>query len=67
MAGEASSCQYNIQDIVRAVMDNFNSLPPRSNANPMETSSATTSSTTIVDELNRSFQIPRGARPLNHV
>ena len=59
MAGECSSQpSINIQDIVRAVVDNFNSLPSRSSIN-----NPTSSASTIVDELNRCFQIPRGAQP----
>ena len=46
MAGEPSAQQCNIQDIVRVVVDNFNSLPP-----PL-----------VLDELNCCFQISHGAQ-----
>ena len=63
LAGESSSHQYNIQDIVRAVVDNFNSLPSRSSTNTTSNSTASsTASSTVVGELNRCFQIPRGAQ-----
>ena len=58
MAGVPNG-QVNIQDIVRAVVDNFNRLPPRSSPNPTGTASA---STTTNEELNRCFQIPRGSQ-----
>ena len=63
MAGERSSQQsINIQDIVRAVVDNFNTLPSRSINNSTSSATSLTASrpsTTIGDELNRCFQIPR--------
>ena len=58
MAGVPNG-QVNIQDIVRAVVDNFNRLPPRSSPNPTGTASA---STTTNEELNRCFQIPRSSQ-----
>ena len=64
MAGPSS--QYNIQDIVRAVVDNFNRLPRRSSTDATETSSTTptVSSTAVTPtgELNCCFQIPRGSQ-----
>ena len=66
MASEQNSRQCNnIQDIVRAVVNNFNSLPPRSSTNSTSNGIATASSTaltTVVGELNRCFQIPPGAQ-----
>ena len=60
MAGERSSQQsINIQDIVRAVVDNFNRLPSRSINNSTSSATSSTASTTTGDELNRCFQIPR--------
>ena len=62
MAQERSS-QQRMQDIVRAVFANLNSLPESSAIISNGTVSVATSNanSSISAELNRSFQIPRGA------
>ena len=62
MAGEQNSRQCNnIQDIVRAVVNNFNSSSTNSTSSGLAIASST-ASTTVDSELNRCFQIPWGTQ-----
>ena len=63
------SQQRNIQDIVRAVVANLGNLPSGSSSHINSSTNSTYASnlntnTSTSEELNRSFHIPRGSRPL---
>ena len=61
------SQQSNIQDIVRAVVANLGNLPSGSSINSSTNSTNTSnlnSNSSTSEELNRSFQIPRGSRSM---